>query len=242
MYVCATMLEPPAARHPIPFYGSYASFYRAINALKNNGLPRRIETRTLAHILETAEAPRIVSGFASLGWIDESGHPSDDLRNLVDAFGEDSWKATIADVLPRTYSFIIPENWGELTPDRLRDALVSYTGSKAEALQSAETFFLCLAYEGGFQLSEAFYRRAARAITDAKRFALLGQSGSLRREPAKTGVSSDVTDGTLKMSDLVRQILDLAALIDEEDITDREKNAILILLSYLRRREQRERQ
>ena len=78
-----SMLDSNITRRQIPFYASYAGSYRAMRILKNGGLPRRIETRVFATI--EGEASRVVAGFSALGWIDEAGRPTADLRKLVSA-------------------------------------------------------------------------------------------------------------------------------------------------------------
>lgn len=226
-------------RRPIPFYGSYAAFYRAMKALKEIGVPRRIESRTLTQKIGADEAPRIVSGLQSLGWIDAIGTPSDDLVALIRAFGEDTWPSAIADVLPKTYSFIPPE-WEDLTPPKLRDAFSAYVGRDVGAIRPAETFFLCLASEGRFKIPDALIRRVDRAVSDAKRTILIaGINERAKNEADKPNATESCRPAPLSWID---QIWNLTALIDEQDMTDREKNAVLTLLSYLRKREERERE
>jgi hypothetical protein len=232
------MSEQTIIRHPIPFYGSYASFYRAMKALKDKGIPRRVNVRALTPLLGEDEAPRIVAGFLSLSWIDELRHPTDDLRRLVQAFGEKSWGATIAEILPRTYSFITG-NWAELTPDKLHDAFVAYVGRDVGSIRTAETFFLCLASESGIPIDDYFYRRTARAIVDATRSIQATEVESA--DEVNTDEPLPAEPRKLKDTEWAEKIWHLTALIDEQDMTAREKDAVLVLLSYLRRREQRER-
>jgi hypothetical protein len=238
-------LEAPPTIRQIPFYASYASFYRAMNALKKHGLPRRLETRVLMPHLGD-DASRIIAGFSTLGWIDENGRPTDDLKKLVKAFGENSWSGTVAEVMRRTYSFI-PGDWADLTPPQLRDAFVAYVGHDVESLRPAETFFLCLATEGALAIYHPkFHRRVARAIKDAKRSIRISDETKQSDENEETGKKENKPkeESTVIQSGnrWIEQILNLTSLIDELDMTDREKNAVLILLSYLRRREQQEHQ
>jgi hypothetical protein len=231
-------------RRPIPFYGSYAAFYRAMKALKEIGVPRRIDSHTLTPKIGADESPRIVSGFQSLGWIDEIGTPSDDLVTLIRAFGEDTWPSAIADVLPKTYSFIPPE-WEDLTPPKLREAFSTYIGRDVGAIRTAETFFLCLASEGRFKIPDAVIRRVDRAVSDAKRTILIAginERAKNETDPVRPAKSNPTEGRRSAQPSWIDQIWNLTALIDEQDMTDREKNAVLILLSYLRKREQRERE
>jgi hypothetical protein len=242
--VIMTLKDSPTIRQ-IPFYASYASFYRAMNALKKYGLPPRLETRVLTPRLGD-DASRIIAGFSTLGWIDENGRPTDDLKKLVMAFGENSWSDAVADVMRRTYSFI-PGDWADLTPSQLRDAFVAYVGHDVESLRPAETFFLCLATEGALPIYHPkFHPRVARAIKDAKRSIRISDENKrpYEKEEIEQKENKSKEKSTLIQSGnrWIEQILNLTSLIDELDMTDREKNAVLILLSYLRKREQREHQ
>lgn len=232
------MLDHNSARRQIPFYGSYAGFYRAMRVLKNGGLPRRIETRVFATI--EGEASRVVAGFSALGWIDEAGRPTEGLRRLVSAFGTEAWGPVLAEVLPRAYPFLQELDLESATNNTLRGAFVSYIGREAETLRNAETFFLCLATEAGRPMSEHFSRRASRGVGDAKRWLRVAETGVLEEkvtkpfgldDPPKTKANSSEGIGSL-----ASKIVELTALLGEGDMTDEEKSAVVTLLSYLGRR------
>lgn len=165
---------PPAdtnhsMRNPVPFYGSYASFLRAIKALKEKGIPRKITGRTLAPLLGD-EATRTAAHFGVMGWSDETGSPTQELRTLVAAFEGPKWKETLTAELERFYWFV-PKPWEEITKATLHKAFVDWTKRDDEAriLVSAETFFLALAYECGTNFDDTLWKRANRAHLEAKR-------------------------------------------------------------------------
>jgi hypothetical protein len=227
------------SRRQIPFYGSYAGLYRAMKVLKN-GLPRRIETRVFATKLE-GEASRVVAGLSALGWIDEAGCPTEDLHRLVAAFGTDSWGSMLAEVLPRAYPYLQELDLESATNNDLRENLVSYIGRNAETLRNAETFFLCLATEAGRPMSESFSRRASRGIGEAKRWLRLPEPEEVTKpfgldDPPKAKANAGDNIKTPTSTPAIDQILDLLALIDETDMTEKEKMAVLTVMSYLRRR------
>jgi hypothetical protein len=233
------MLEHNRVRRQIPFYGSYAGFYRAMRLLKNDGLPRRIETRVFAAI--EGEASRVVAGFSALGWTDGAGRPTEDLRRLVSAFGTEEFGSVLADVLPRAYPYLQELDLESAPNNALREALVSYIGREPETLRNAETFFLCLATEARRPMSEHFSRRASRGVADAKRWLRFAEAEALEEEvtkpnePPKTKANSSKGIGSL-----ATKIVELTALLGEGDMTDGEKTAVLTLLSYLGRRLKRE--
>jgi hypothetical protein len=206
-------------------------------------------------------AARIAAGFYSLGWIDDDGRPSEDLKYLVEAFGGETWSSVVADVIRRTYSFV-PGDWSDLTPGNLREAFVAYVGYDAESLTSAETFFLCLASDAGLPIFHPkFNRRISRALKEAHRVLKPQADEELEEvlhEPRR-GVMSECSNTINdkptppKTYDIrpdketrprpvtwMEQIFNLTTLIDEADMTEREKSAILVLLQYARRRAQQE--
>jgi hypothetical protein len=240
------MLDAQLFRKPIPFYASYAAFYRALRGLKKAPLPRRLDARTLA-FLGPDETGRIITNLAAINWIDANGYVSDEFRTLVEAFETDGWPEAIRTILPKTYSFI-EGDWNDLTPEKLREAFLSYIGRDADAIRPAETFFLCLAAEGGFPIPDKLYRRVARAISDAHRggrdaprdddgdVVHIADDGIL--EPTNLNRTAMAT-AALKLkkdvwSDWVDKLLSLTSHLDE--MTEQEKDAVLVLLAFARKR------
>jgi hypothetical protein len=213
--------------NPLPFYGSFASFERVIAYWKAHILPRRIDSASLVSAAKN-DAPRIVSGFKNLGWIDEDYHATDDLRAIIDSHAEESWQKTFSGVLRRAYSFI-PDKWDELTPERLHTSFVNRTGRDIGAVRSAETFFIAAAASAGIRLSSGLANRTPRLRTKRA----VQPTNSVEPVIAKNG-ENDIKSPAGTSG--INQILDLLALIDEADMTEKEKMAVLTVMSYLRRR------
>jgi hypothetical protein len=241
-----TMLDQTAGRRPIPFYQSYAVFYRAMKALKEHGIPTRVDTRRLEPYIGD-EAGRVAAGLASLGWIDEIGRPTNDFKNLVAAFGTEKWSAALAELVPRTYSYL-PPGLENITTTQLKDAFIAYAGRDSGAIRNAETFYLCLASEAGFQLSDSFYRRAARAIGDAKRTILDDSAdgpantatptvattpvSAVAKEAAQRGSGTGQRDSAHSLTFWDGLILKLTPLVDAKDMTETERSGLFALLGY----------
>jgi hypothetical protein len=264
MHYHRAMLDDSNIKRPIPFYASYASFLRAVKALKKHGIPPRVNTKALTPLLPKDEPSRIVSGLSSLGWIDDYGRVAGELDRLVRAYGDDAaWKSTLHEIVPKAYAFL-PGDWTEITPDELREAFKTYTGRDADAIRQAETFFLCLATEANLPISDIFYRRVGRQIADAKRSVLLDDLEDGRSEISATtprtisvevvGSVGDVIHSTnINQSHTssdhqtsiwakwIEQILSLITILDDHDMTDKERAAIFTLLSTLQRRGQKDR-
>jgi hypothetical protein len=233
------MLEKPIARRQIPFYGSYAGFYRAMKALKDGGVPRQIVARVLGPHLED-EASRIVTGLFSIGLIDEAGRPTHDLLKMAQTFGESSWGSTLTEFVPKAYPYLQELDLETVSNKDLRDAFVAYLGRDAESLRNAETFFLCLSAEAGFPMAEGFSRRASRGIGEAKRWIRLAELESPDEKAIKAQEPVHVVPAeplsSNKISQLAAQIVDLTALLSEGDMTDQEKKAVALTISVLARR------
>jgi hypothetical protein len=210
------------SKKPLPFYGSFASFERVIAYWKADIIPRRIDSTSLA-VAAKDDAPRIVSGFKNLGWIDEDHHATDDLRMIVDSYREESWQKTFSGVLRRAYAFV-PDKWDELTPERLHTAFVKHAGRDLGAVRSAETFFIAAAASAGIPLSSGLANRTPRLRV--KRAIQVNINSVEGGDKIEATASTSVVD----------QIWDLLALIDETDMTEKEKMAVLTVMSYLRRR------
>jgi hypothetical protein len=225
----------------MPFYASYAAFYRAMHALQQQGIPRRITTRQFAQLKD--DASRVVAGFTSIGLIDDDGTPSSELRQLVRAFGTSSWPSLIRGLVQRAYSFV-PATLDEMTRPQLHEVFVSHLGRDAESMRNVETFFLCLAAEAGLPMSEPLMRGADRGVGDAKRWLLLSniESGSVKESdaptdfaPASETTNTNVNRNVNRTARFADQIVKLTSLLSEGDMTDDEKRAVITVLSYLGR-------
>jgi hypothetical protein len=234
--------ESTAVRRPVPYYGSWASFVRALKALKEQPqIPKRINPRSLGPLLGE-EATRTSTNLIAMGWVDENDHPSQDFVALVGAFGEESWKKTLTEVVRKAYSFV-PDDWGDLTKATLHDAFVAYTGREAKVLTSAETFFLSLALECGINIPDRLYLRAARAHAGRRskteeeadeEFSEV-QSGEVVNEPRvepKRVVTKDKDHSFKpgKTDTWFDQVLELTTLVGKTGMSDAEKEDILTII------------
>ncbi len=237
-------------RRAVPFYGSYASFMRTIAALKERGIPKRINPRSLESYIG-AEGKRISTHFSSMDWIDAHDKPTEELTRLVGAFGTEAWKDTLSEVIHRYYAFV-PKPWTDLTGDQLHESFLSHTGREAKVLVASETFFLSLALEVGEQLPDRLYLRAARAHSEmAKRAkvdveeegdSVVIEGGTdTRASPSPTLKEPDAKVlADLKKLGAVREnlekinvILALSVLLADTSLTDEERKAIGITISIV---------
>ncbi len=216
----------------IPYYASYVQFARVMELMKEKGIPPRVKSQTLVNIgVNADDAGRIVSGLKALDWIDEDYKPSPELQALVRAYATPSWATTLREQLERAYAFV-PGNWTELTPERLHEAFVTHSGRDIGAVRSAETFFITASKEAGINLSSAFINRTRRVFV---RLTKPVQNDALqlnldRLEGDKEQRGKDQKD---KITGL---ILELLGLVDDPLMNSKEREAVLVISSYLKRR------
>ena len=235
------MLESPAPTKP-PFYGSYVVFFKALRGLKKNAMPRRISSAIFTDLHD--EASRIVAGFTGLGWLDDVGFPQSDLIRLVEAFDTPNWKSTLIEVVPRSYSFL-PRNVEDFSRDDFDKAFKDYIGRDLSSTRNGITFFLCLAYEAGYTLTDEMVRRATRGVAEAKKWLQMdkyesGESVPFERVATKVTDETEVPDtvemegrqALVKSRDLA---MGLVSLIGKKDVTEQERSAFGTVLAYLSR-------
>ena len=228
----------PQMNRPIPYYGTIAAFDRLMARLKASGFPRKMTSSLLIESgVKSEEAYRITSGFKALGWIDEDSNPSDNLRALVSAHGGDSWPETLRRVLRESYRFI-PGDWETLTPESLRRSFVSYVGRDIDAIKSAETFFLAAATEAGIPLSVSFSVRVKLAKPSLGINSERVPNSSVPPPSTMEGdhLPPNVFVSFSKANRFADQLMDLIALADDPGMSVKEKESVLVLAAYLRRR------
>jgi hypothetical protein len=232
-----TMLDSPAIP-TVPFYSSYIVFNKAMKVLKSGGLPRRITSATFASLGD--DSSRVVRGFWAMGLIDEAGFPTEIFRDLVKAFRTHQWPEALRAVIASSYSYVPLNELGEMTRERLTNIFVAQAGSRPGALQSAETFFLCMASEAGLTMSQELSRRAVRGVTEAHRWLRLDdlEEETVKAETPVPPVENTIADRS-KHSDsdpLLEKIGELTALLTTGDMTAEEQKAVVTLLTYFGRK------
>lgn len=230
----------PAPRRALPLYGTYTTFVRLIDELKERGVPHQIDVGTL-HSVAPEPKQRLISGFRAFGWIDGVGNLSADLRAMVSARNTEEWRRMLREALRGAYHFL-PTDWERLTPTELTAAFREHTGRDDDVLSKAETFFVVAAVDAGISLRPELARRATRSsgITYSNELGARGPSILPKQSgPAMNGhdaIRADASPSQLGAEEDLEQVWNLLALIDDSEMTDKEKGAVITLLAYLRRR------
>jgi len=226
---------------PLPIYATYSIYERVMDQFQRDGLPKAIDVKAVTAV-PVDPARRLIAGFRAMGWIDDAGVPNAELRALVKARNTPDWQQTLLAALRNAYSFL-PTDWEQLTSAQLTGAFREHTGRDDDALKSAQTFFLAAAIDAGVPLPSALAIRASKTRRDwSTNFKFKGDRESVKETKQKipavrrNGAAEPHTDAD------VAQVWNLLALLDNADVRDEEKDAILTLLAYLKRRSERRRE
>jgi hypothetical protein len=225
---------------PLPMYATYLSFDRVMDQFHQRGLPPVVEAGMIDSV-QPNTARRLIAGFRAASWIDDTGAPSAELRTMVKARGTAEWQEALGTALRHAYSFL-PTDWEKLTSTQLSEAFQKHTGRNDGALKGAETFFLAAALDAGIPLAAELTLRASRSREDMSIRFRQGSGSPVGPAKQQGAQSTARTNGAEPHADAdVAQVWDLLALIDEAEMTDKEKSAALTFFAYLRRRADRKR-
>ena len=220
---------------PVPIYSTYATFERVIDELHQRGLPPRLDLHAVSS-MPPDPARRVLSGFKTIGWMDENGVPSADLRAIVETRNTEAWQQTLRAALHKAYPFV-PDDWEQLTSSKLAAAFREYTGRDNQAVKAAQTFFIAAAYDAGVALPPVLAARAEKTRSDnSVNFGFRKSDSRAVRSGEQGRTKGGLNGGAEPVASSDAQVWSLVALIDEGDMTDKEKNAVLTLLAYLKRR------
>ena len=221
---------------PSLIYATYSSFERVIDQFQKHGVPPVVDVSAISAV-PSDTARRLIAGFRAVGWIDMDGGASAELRAMVQARNTAEWQQTLRGALRNVYSFL-PAEWERLTAARLSTAFREHTGRDDYAMKGAQTFFLAAALDAGVSLTSELAVRATKAQRDFSanfRFRKNPTNEGEQGRPAgrTNGAGEQHTDAD------IAQVWNLLALIDDAEMTEKEKNSVLTLLAYLRRRARR---
>ncbi len=222
---------------PLPIYATYLTFERAMDQFRRSGLPSVVAAETISAVPPDT-ARRLVAGFRAVGWIDNAGAPSADFQAMARTRGTSDWQQALGNALRHAYPFL-PREWESLTSTQLAAAFQKHTGRDDKALKSAQTFFIAAALDAGIALTAELTIRASKTRED--------MSVRFRRDVGETSAAKPKEhagrrNGATPHAEAdVAQVWDLLALVDDAEMTDKEKSAALTFFAYLRRRADRNR-
>lgn len=176
-------------RPGLPVYVSFEAFKKALDWLKQDGLPQRFDESVWRRQVGSASySAQMMAAFRFLGLVDSNQAPTETLEQLV--FGSKSRPAILADVLRQQYPPLFQLDLESATPRQVEDALASL-GVHGHTLRKAITFFVHACDFAEIHLS-AFLTKPSRGSGTRK------TSSSPEAGPAtESGSRSDAVDALL---------------------------------------------
>ena len=213
-----------------PPYATYKQFINFLNGLRETTVPQRID-RSVFGPMSGGTAYSLLSALKFLKLIDDSGAPQSFFRKLVDA-DDFERKALIAEMLETAYpSFFGGElDLSQASSGQFDDHIREQYKSKGSTIDKQALFFLNAAEDAGITLSAHLKARRPTAASPASR-----KRQSARKEAAAGNTPTPaVTPRTEARRSLSHVLTDL---LDVNDMTDVEMEAVWTLLRYQKRKE-----
>lgn len=137
-----------------------------VEQLKSSALPPRIDS-SIMHGKSGAMQTGLKTAMKFLGLTDAQGHVTKQMRDLVAAYGTESWKDTLGNLIIESFNPYVGDlDLDAATSAQLRDTLRGTLGIDGQMLDKAVRFYLTGLDEAGITYSPHF-RKAARATRSA---------------------------------------------------------------------------
>src|SRR5437762_1490071 len=142
-----------------PPYLPFSKITGMLQRMREQGVPGRID-RSYLTWLPGIDQTYLMATLRTFGWTDDLGHPTDDLKALVDADPAQERKI-IGDLLKTYYAGVFAKG-PNATQAQLEGVFKDY-GVKGSTVRKAITFFLKAAEHAGLSVSPLF--KTPRAVT-----------------------------------------------------------------------------
>jgi hypothetical protein len=181
---------------------------------------------------------RILSGLRGLKLIADDGRAQPAFRTLVGSRGTGQWEVQLRVLMNNAYPYLAGLDLSETNSDSLRKAFRNHLRRDTENISKCEAFYLNMARAAGVRLSAALNKRVATSDSMA---AIRAVQLSGERKPAppsnepkkESSVKTAVAEPAKSERDRAWNLVDL---LDDEDMTDKERAAVLTLLAYVKRK------
>ena len=135
-----------------PPYTSYRTFRTFIEDLREHGVPSRIDRSVLTRFSGVV-GTQLLHALRFLGLIDERGHPTERLRELVSAQDAGRWAETLLALIRREYAPVFSIDLETATPSHFSEAFRKAFPAADAVVQKCVTFFLYAANDAGVKVS-----------------------------------------------------------------------------------------
>ena len=216
-----------------PPYTSYRTFKTLIEDLHEHGVPTRIDRSVLTRFSGVV-GTQLMHALRFLGLVDDQAHPTQRLKELVDAHGG-RWPERLLELLRREYAPIFAIDLETATPSHFNETFRKAFPAADAVVQKCVTFFLYAASDAGVKISGRVLKgRKPRPLTP------------LRKKAAKPAFAhppiKEIELGTPQPRSATPHIEDrkpselLLAYLDPNEMDDEQQAAVWTMLKYFKSR------
>jgi hypothetical protein len=213
-----------------PPYTSYRTFKTFIQDLREHGVPSRIDRSVLTRFSGVV-GTQLMHALRFLGLIEDHGHPTQRLKDLVNAHGAEHWGDKLLELLRQEYTPMFAIDLETATPSHFDEAFRRAFPAADAVTQKCVTFFLYAANDAGLRISGRVMKgRKPRSLTPRRKHAtahaLTKEFEAMASQPQ---LDSSRTEGK-KPSEI------LLTYLDPNEMDDEQQAAVWTMLKYFKSR------
>ena len=213
-----------------PPYTSYRTFKTFIQDLGEHGVPSRVDRSVLTRFSGVV-GTQLMHALRFLGLIEDHGHPTQRLKELVNAHGAGHWPEKLLELLRREYAPMFAIDLETATPSHFNEAFRKAFPAADAVVQKCVTFFLYAANDAGVKISGRVLKgRKPRALTPRRKHAPpLAPTREFEAGPSQPQPDASRIEGK-KPSEI------LLMHLDPNEMNDEQQGAVWTMLKYFRSR------
>ncbi len=213
-----------------PPYTSYRTFKTFIQDLREQGVPSRIDRSVLTRFSGVV-GTQLMHALRFLGLIEDHGHPTQRLRELVDAHGAGHWPEQLLGLLRQEYAPMFGIALETATPSHFNEAFRKAFPAADAVVQKCVTFFLYAANDAGVKISGRVLKgRKPRLLTPRRKHApASAPTKEFEAETSQPRPDASRIEGR-KPSEM------LLMHLDPNEMDDEQQAAVWTLLKYFKAR------
>jgi hypothetical protein len=213
-----------------PPYTSYRTFQTFIEDLREHGVPSRIDRSVLTRFSGVV-GTQLMHALRFLGLIEDHGHPTQRLKELVNARGAGHWPEKLLELLRQEYAPIFAIDLETATPSHFNESFRKAFPAADAVVQKCVTFFLYAANDAGVKISGRVMKgRKPRSLTPRRKHASAQaptkevEAGTPRPQPDTARIEGKKPSEILLM------------YLDPNEMDDEQQAAVWTMLKYFKAR------
>jgi hypothetical protein len=213
-----------------PPYTSYRTFKTFIQDLHKHGIPSRIDRSVLTRFSGVV-GTQLMHALRFFGLIEDHGHPTHRLKELVNAHSTGHWPEKFLELLREVYAPMFAIDLETATPSHFNEAFRKAFPAADAVVQKCTTFFLYAANNAGVKISGRVLKgRKPRSLTPRGKPASAPaptkefEVGTSQPQPVRTCIDSRKPSEVLLM------------YLDPNEMDDEQQSAVWTMLKYFKSR------